>query len=84
MNFKNKKFYPVRNSPPQRPFGRASAGAISNGIYLIGLAVILAGLVFRLSVLPVWAHEGCQGEQNKFSFSKFLNPLASLAEKPLP
>ena len=23
---------PVRNSPPQRPFGRASAGAISNGV----------------------------------------------------
>ena len=28
---------PVRNSPPQRPFGRASAGAISNGMSAIKL-----------------------------------------------
>jgi len=28
------KIYPVRNSPPQRPCGRASAGVISNGVYL--------------------------------------------------
>lgn len=28
---KGQEVYPVRNSPPRRPFGRASAGAISNG-----------------------------------------------------
>ncbi len=27
--------YPVRNSPPRRPLGRASAGAISNGVDLV-------------------------------------------------
>jgi 23S rRNA pseudouridine1911/1915/1917 synthase len=32
-NNKNKEeINPVRNSPPHRPFGRASAGAISNGV----------------------------------------------------
>ena len=27
------KFYPVRNSSPHRPFGRVSAGGVSNGVY---------------------------------------------------
>ena len=35
---------PVRNSPPQRPSGRASAGAISNGVKRI--------LIFSLAYVP--------------------------------
>lgn len=32
QKYLHKEFYPVRNSPPQRPLGRESAGAISNGV----------------------------------------------------
>lgn len=48
--------------------------------YLAGSAIILAGLFFVISASPASAR-GCEKNQNNFSFSKFLNPLASLAEK---
>ncbi|KKW19827.1 MAG: hypothetical protein UY63_C0005G0010 [Parcubacteria group bacterium GW2011_GWA2_51_10] len=57
MNWMN----PVRNSPPQRPFGRASAGAISNGMKKVvtigggtGSYTILRGLKkFPLDITAV-------------------------------
>jgi len=38
INVKNLGVDPVRNNPPQRPFGRDSAGAISNGVDLMTLS----------------------------------------------
>lgn len=40
MSTRKLKIHPVKNSPPQRPFGRASAGAISNGVHFIGIGGI--------------------------------------------
>ncbi len=49
-------------------------------IYLIGSVVILAGLFFLASTSSASAG-GCSNNEAGLSFSKFLNPLASLAEK---
>jgi len=81
MNSKTKKFYPVRNSPPQRPFGRASAGAISNEIYLIGLVFFLAGL-FLINASSALA-AGCQEKTKELSFFSAFNPFISFAEKTI-
>lgn len=35
------KFNPVRNSPPRRPSGRASAGAVSNGINSTKIKILI-------------------------------------------
>ena len=48
--------------------------------YLASSAIILAGLFFGISASPVWA-AGCEKSEENFSFTSFLNPLASLAEK---
>ena len=58
--------------------------------YLVSSAVVLAGLFFGISASPVWAGlpaealakaGECSNNKAGLSFSKFLSPVASLAEK---
>ena len=49
-------------------------------IYLVGLAVVLAGLIFVLGASSARAAT-CSDNEAGISFSSFLNPMASLAEK---